>query len=139
MELAECSYRLLLGNGKQEGLADDDYTDSETKNIEAAKTDLSASEFDQTIEGFNKATAELNNDEEVDMLNVATYKAAKVQKAFVTEITYEDYKDVANRFHNREEFEKTMLEDDEKESVAYFYGAYTAKTTQCLTPKGSNT
>lgn len=137
----------------QEGLADGDYTDSETKNIEAAKTDLSASEFDQAIEDFNKENAELNNTENVDMLNGATYEAyllvranlseehfeaAQEEKVFATEITYEDYKGVAEGLNNREEFEKTMLEDDEKESAAHAYGAYAAKTTQYLTPEGSN-
>ena len=134
----------------QEGLADGDYTDSETKNIEAAKTDLSASEFDQAIEDFNKENAELNNTGNVDMLNGATYEAyllvranlseehfeaAQEEKVFATEITYEDYKGVADGLNNREEFEKTMLEDDEKESAAH---AYAAKTTQYLTPEGSN-
>ena len=126
-------------------------TDSETKNIEAAKADLSASEFDKAIEESNQATAKLNNDEVVNSFEGATYEAylltranlskehyekAQEQNIFASGLTYDEYKGISDGLVNREEYEEEMFGDNE-EYVEFAYGAYAAKTVQYLTPLSS--
>ncbi|PID25416.1 hypothetical protein [Sporosarcina sp. P7] len=113
-------------------------SDSENENVEAAKADLSQSEFNDAIEEANKETAKENNAEVVDLFEGATYEAylltrakltqesfdkAKEQDVFATEVSYEDYQSVAEAFVNDDEYQGS-------------YGAYAAKSVQYLTPKG---
>lgn len=125
-----------------------DLTDIETEEVELAKSELSLDEFNDAIEVYNQEMGKVNDAEVRNLLKGATYDAylltraklskenfekAKAQDIFAKEITYEDYKSVADTFIDSDEFYETMVIDDEEGS----YGAYAAKAIQYLTPEGN--
>lgn len=112
---------------------------SETENIEIAKADLTAAEFDNAIqqseqflegatyEAYLLARANLSEEH---------YEKAQQQEIFATDITYETYKGIAEAFVRPKQFEEMMFdaEENEEEIVKMAYGAYAAKTVQYITP-----
>ena len=121
-----------------DSLVDIKLSDSENENVEAAKADLSQSEFNDAIEEANQETAKENDAEVVNLFEGATYEAylwtraqlsqesfdkAKEQDVFATEVNYENYQSVA----------EALVNDDEYQGS---YGAYVAKSVQYLTPEG---
>lgn len=122
-------------------------TDSEKNHLETAKKDLSLDEFNKSIKEANKETAKLNDTEEVNLFEGATYDAylltranlskesfeqAKENDIFAAELNYDDYKSISDSLINRDEYQKTMVKDEEKDN----YGAYVAKSVQYLTTEG---
>lgn len=139
---------LLLGvtliiaacGSKEDSILSVELSDSETENIEKAKADLSASEFetaiqksDQFLEGATYEAYLLSRAN----LSEAHYEKAQEQEIFATDITYEAYKGISEEFVNPEQFEKMMFnneEEPEEEIVKMAYGAYAAKMVQYITP-----
>lgn len=134
-------------SGNQASSMFDKLTDSEKKRVETAKKELSLVEFNEGIEEANQEMAKLNDTEEVDLFKGTSYDAylltrAKLSKerfeqakgdVFAAELNYDDYKSVSDGLINRDEYQKTMLKDEEKGN----FGAYAAKAVQYLTPEGS--
>ena len=114
-------------------------SDSETENIEKAKADLTAAEFDTAIQQSDQflegATYEAYLLTRAN-LSEEHYEKAQEQEIFATDITYEAYKGIAEAFVTQEQFEEMMLneEENEEEVVKLAYGAYAAKTVQYITP-----
>lgn len=128
--LAACS-------SKEDSILKVDLSDSETENIEKAKADLSASEFDMAIEQSDQFSEGATY--EAYLLTRANlseehYKKAQKEEVFASDITYDTYKGIAESFVNVEEFEKIMFDTEvNEEDVVVAYGAYAAKMVQYIT------
>ena len=129
--LAACS-------SKEDSIPNVDLSDSETENIEKAKADLSAAEFDTAIQKSDQSLEGATY--EAYLLSRANlseehYEKAQEQEIFATDITYDTYKGIAESFVDVEEFEKTMFNTEENEDEVFVaYGAYAAKMVQYVTP-----
>ena len=128
--LAACS-------SKEDSILKVDLSDSETENIEKAKADLSASEFDMAIEQSDQflegATYEAYLLTRAN-LSEEHYKKVQEEEVFASDITYDTYKGIAESFVNVEEFEKIMFDTEvNEEDGVVAYGAYAAKMVQYIT------
>ena len=130
---------LTACSSKEDSILNIDLSDSETENIEKAKADLTAAEFDTAIQQSDQflegATYEAYLLTRAN-LSEEHYEKAQEQEIFATDITYEAYKGIAEAFVTQEQFEEMMLneEENEEEVVKMAYGAYAAKTVQYITP-----
>ncbi|OCS84562.1 hypothetical protein [Caryophanon latum] len=129
---------LTACSSKEDSILNIDLSDSETENIEKAKAELSAAEFDTAIEQSDQfsdgATYEAYLLARAN-LSQEHYKQAQEEEIFSTDITYETYKGIAESFVNIEEFEKEMFDTEvNEEDVVLAYGAYAAKVVQYTTP-----
>ena len=139
---------VACSSSNQENSFGFDLTITETENVKAAKEDLNLDEFEDSIEKANQETSELNNNLEfVDLFEGASYEAylltrailseesfkkAKEQGIFVSELDYEDYKSVSKGLVKRDEYQ--VIVGGNKED---HYGTYVAKSIQNITPEGN--